>query len=70
MTANSFIAVEELCSTQEFRFCLRVRRNLAVSDILHFFKVMGFALLPRFKYLRKTLLAYTDSCGMNRSYKK
>jgi len=70
MTANSFIAVEERCSTEEFRLCLRVREIRSISDILHFFKVMGFALLPRFKYLRKTLLAYTDSCGMNRSYKK
>jgi len=70
MTANSFIAAEERCSTQEFRLCLRVRRILAVLDILHFFKVMGFALLPGFKYLRNTLLAHTDSCGMNSSYKK
>jgi len=54
MTANSFIAVEGRCSTQEFRRCLKgAGELLLVLHTLHFFKVMDVALLPRFNYLLK-----------------
>jgi hypothetical protein len=71
MTAKSFIAAEGRCSTQQFRHCLQGAGELLLTlNVLHAFKEIGLALLPRFNYPLSTLWAHAGFTGMNRNYKK